>query len=171
MVLVSRRSKCPWVAEDPSKRTVRTERGIKPPSPLLFLFSCPKNTMPLVADVLILLSSFYRENILVLDIFFEALNYETIEQKKAYEVAALLGKEGSGVQFGVCVSRCWSPCVFVGWTDATSGCTAHVHCLENPNKVQPLSWPSGHVLFSFHHQVITRTSQGPQLVCVSRMKG
>lgn len=32
-----------------------------------------------------------RENILVLDIFFEALNYETIEQKKAYEVAGLLG--------------------------------------------------------------------------------
>ncbi|EOA99827.1 Amiloride-sensitive cation channel 2, neuronal, partial [Anas platyrhynchos] len=30
------------------------------------------------------------ENILVLDIFFEALNYETIEQKKAYEVAGLL---------------------------------------------------------------------------------
>lgn len=28
---------------------------------------------------------------LVLDIFFEALNYETIEQKKAYEVAGLLG--------------------------------------------------------------------------------
>lgn len=28
----------------------------------------------------------------MLDIFFEALNYETIEQKKAYEVAALLGK-------------------------------------------------------------------------------
>jgi hypothetical protein len=36
--------------------------------------------------------SVYRENILVLDIFFEALNYETIEQKKAYEVAALLGE-------------------------------------------------------------------------------
>lgn len=36
--------------------------------------------------------SLCRENILVLDIFFEALNYETIEQKKAYEVAALLGK-------------------------------------------------------------------------------
>lgn len=33
-----------------------------------------------------------RENILVLDIFFEALNYETIEQKKAYEVAGLLGE-------------------------------------------------------------------------------
>lgn len=33
----------------------------------------------------------HRENILVLDIFFEALNYETIEQKKAYEVAGLLG--------------------------------------------------------------------------------
>lgn len=38
------------------------------------------------------LFSSLRENILVLDIFFEALNYETIEQKKAYEVAALLGK-------------------------------------------------------------------------------
>lgn len=32
---------------------------------------------------------------LVLDIFFEALNYEMIEQKKAYEVAGLLG-EGQG---------------------------------------------------------------------------
>lgn len=35
----------------------------------------------------------------MLDIFFEALNYETIEQKKAYEVAGLLGEhcaEGSG---------------------------------------------------------------------------
>lgn len=28
---------------------------------------------------------------LVLDIFFEALNYETVEQKKAYEVSELLG--------------------------------------------------------------------------------
>lgn len=35
----------------------------------------------------------HRENILVLDIFFEALNYETIEQKKAYEVAGLLGRD------------------------------------------------------------------------------
>lgn len=34
-----------------------------------------------------------RDNILVLDIFFEALNYETIEQKKAYEVAGLLGAD------------------------------------------------------------------------------
>ncbi|KAM8975271.1 acid-sensing ion channel 1 isoform 1-T1 [Pelodytes ibericus] len=34
------------------------------------------------------------ENILVLDIFFEALNYETIEQKKAYEVGGLLGDIG-----------------------------------------------------------------------------
>jgi len=33
------------------------------------------------------------DNILVLDIFFEALNYETIEQKKAYELAGLLGKD------------------------------------------------------------------------------
>lgn len=28
---------------------------------------------------------------LVLDIFFEALNYETVEQKKAYEMSELLG--------------------------------------------------------------------------------
>lgn len=28
----------------------------------------------------------------MLDVFFEALNYETIEQKKAYEVAGLLGR-------------------------------------------------------------------------------
>lgn len=33
-----------------------------------------------------------RENILVMDIFFEALNYEKIEQKKAYELAGLLGE-------------------------------------------------------------------------------
>jgi len=37
----------------------------------------------------------------VLDIFFEALNYETIEQKKAYEVAGLLGE---------CWWLCWWPC-------------------------------------------------------------
>ncbi|KAM4700360.1 acid-sensing ion channel 1 isoform 1-T1 [Discoglossus pictus] len=37
---------------------------------------------------------YIAENILVLDIFFEALNYETIEQKKAYEVAGLLGDIG-----------------------------------------------------------------------------
>lgn len=99
-----------------------------------------------------LLSFFYRENILVLDIFFEALNYETIEQKKAYEVAALLGKERSGVQFGVSVSLCRSPCVFMGQTDATSGCTPYAHCLENPSKVQTPFWPArfqSPLLFSF----------------------
>ncbi|XP_053569209.1 acid-sensing ion channel 1C-like [Bombina bombina] len=37
---------------------------------------------------------YIRDNILVLDIFFEALNYETIQQKKAYEVAGLLGDIG-----------------------------------------------------------------------------
>ncbi|XP_061089052.1 acid-sensing ion channel 2-like isoform X2 [Conger conger] len=37
---------------------------------------------------------YITDNILVLDIFFEALNYETIEQKKAYEVAGLLGDIG-----------------------------------------------------------------------------
>uniref|UniRef100_A0A8D0GK74 Acid sensing ion channel subunit family member 4 n=1 Tax=Sphenodon punctatus TaxID=8508 RepID=A0A8D0GK74_SPHPU len=35
-----------------------------------------------------------RENFLVLDIFFEALNYEAIEQKKAYELSGLLGDIG-----------------------------------------------------------------------------
>lgn len=40
------------------------------------------------------------DNILVLDIFFEALNYETIEQKKAYELAGLLGKKTTVVCFG-----------------------------------------------------------------------
>ncbi|TTL41551.1 Acid-sensing ion channel 1A [Bagarius yarrelli] len=35
---------------------------------------------------------YIADNILVLDIFFEALNYETIEQRRAYEVAGLLAK-------------------------------------------------------------------------------
>nr|XP_023494537.1 acid-sensing ion channel 3 isoform X3 [Equus caballus] len=35
--------------------------------------------------------AYIAENVLVLDIFFEALNYETVEQKKAYEVSELLG--------------------------------------------------------------------------------
>ncbi|KAG9340601.1 hypothetical protein JZ751_021156 [Albula glossodonta] len=37
---------------------------------------------------------YIADNILVLDIFFEALNYETIEQKKAYDLAGLLGDIG-----------------------------------------------------------------------------
>ncbi|XP_043823951.1 acid-sensing ion channel 3 [Dromiciops gliroides] len=37
---------------------------------------------------------YIEDNFLVLDIFFEALNYETVEQKKAYEVADLLGDIG-----------------------------------------------------------------------------
>ncbi|XP_047670389.1 acid-sensing ion channel 4-A [Tachysurus fulvidraco] len=37
---------------------------------------------------------YIRDNFLILDIFFEALNYETIEQKKAYDVAGLLGDIG-----------------------------------------------------------------------------
>ncbi|XP_077080133.1 acid-sensing ion channel 1A isoform X2 [Siphateles boraxobius] len=37
---------------------------------------------------------YITENVLVLDVFFEALNYETIEQRKAYEVAGLLGDIG-----------------------------------------------------------------------------
>nr|XP_036855236.1 acid-sensing ion channel 3 isoform X3 [Manis javanica] len=38
--------------------------------------------------------AYIAENVLVLDIFFEALNYETVEQKKAYEVSELLGDIG-----------------------------------------------------------------------------
>lgn len=45
-------------------------------------------------------ASLFRDNILVLDVFFEALNYETIEQKKAYEVAGLLGEFSSRSQAG-----------------------------------------------------------------------
>ncbi|KAL2097813.1 hypothetical protein ACEWY4_007020 [Coilia grayii] len=37
---------------------------------------------------------YIADNILVMDIFFEALNYEKIEQKKAYELAGLLGDIG-----------------------------------------------------------------------------
>uniref|UniRef100_UPI00358E17E9 acid-sensing ion channel 1-like n=1 Tax=Myxine glutinosa TaxID=7769 RepID=UPI00358E17E9 len=38
--------------------------------------------------------TYIAENLLVLNIFFETLNYETIEQTKAYEVASLLGDIG-----------------------------------------------------------------------------
>ncbi|KAF5911473.1 hypothetical protein HPG69_004394 [Diceros bicornis minor] len=38
--------------------------------------------------------AYIAENVLVLDIFFEALNYETVDQKKAYEVSELLGDIG-----------------------------------------------------------------------------
>ncbi|XP_076851880.1 LOW QUALITY PROTEIN: acid-sensing ion channel 4-A-like [Brachyhypopomus gauderio] len=37
---------------------------------------------------------YIRDNFLILDIFFEALNYETIEQRKAYDVAGLIGDIG-----------------------------------------------------------------------------
>uniref|UniRef100_H3AZ98 Acid sensing ion channel subunit family member 4 n=1 Tax=Latimeria chalumnae TaxID=7897 RepID=H3AZ98_LATCH len=39
-------------------------------------------------------TEYIKENFLVLDIFFEALNYETIEQKKAYDVEGLLADIG-----------------------------------------------------------------------------
>lgn len=47
----------------------------------------------------------------MLDIFFEALNYETVEQKKAYEVSELLGacvrvRVCACVRVRVCVSVC-----------------------------------------------------------------
>lgn len=59
------------------------------------ILSLPPKSQPDVTYIL------RRENILVLDIFFEALNYETIEQKKAYEVAGLLGE---------CWRLCRGPC-------------------------------------------------------------
>ncbi|KAI4880646.1 hypothetical protein NFI96_001018 [Prochilodus magdalenae] len=37
---------------------------------------------------------YIRDNFLILDIYFEALNFETIEQKKAYDIAGLLGDIG-----------------------------------------------------------------------------
>ncbi|EPY76811.1 amiloride-sensitive cation channel 3 [Camelus ferus] len=55
--------------------------------------------------------AYIAENVLVLDIFFEALNYETVEQKKAYEVSALLG-----VYVCVCVCTLQSREV---WTEST----------------------------------------------------
>ncbi|XP_060012358.1 acid-sensing ion channel 3 isoform X4 [Lagenorhynchus albirostris] len=38
--------------------------------------------------------AYIAENVLMLDVFFEALNYETVEQKKAYEMSELLGDIG-----------------------------------------------------------------------------
>lgn len=51
----------------------------------------------------------HRDNILVLDIFFEALNYETIEQKKAYEVAGLLGTKCRHDQNGTLIHLSYTP--------------------------------------------------------------
>lgn len=67
----------------------------------------------------------------MLDIFFEALNYETIEQKKAYEVAALLGKGGTGTSLG-------SLLVWKGQRRLGG-----VHSLESPSKA-PSLLPSPH---------------------------
>ena len=53
----------------------------------------------LVAFVFYHVSFVYRDNFLVLDIFFEALNYEKIEQKKAYDVAGLLGGAPAGLLY------------------------------------------------------------------------
>ncbi|XP_074235014.1 acid-sensing ion channel 3 isoform X1 [Saimiri boliviensis] len=38
--------------------------------------------------------AYIAENVLALEVFFEALNYETVEQKKAYEMSELLGDIG-----------------------------------------------------------------------------
>lgn len=44
----------------------------------------------------------------MLDIFFEALNYEAIEQKKAYDLAGLLG-DSPNLLKGPCGGELWVP--------------------------------------------------------------
>lgn len=61
---------------------------IKKKLDFFFCFFLPPSSLL----ISVLLCSVFRDNFLVLDIFFEALNYETIEQKKAYDVAGLLGE-------------------------------------------------------------------------------
>lgn len=45
----------------------------------------------------------------MLDIFFEVLNYETIEQKKAYEIAGLLGELVNGTSPLLCLGHGMAP--------------------------------------------------------------
>lgn len=66
-----------------------------------------------------------RENILVLDIFFEALNYEKIEQKKAYEIAGLLGKILAVCRF-IVTEKLWFNSVSA--LSALPRCTFHMAC-------------------------------------------
>lgn len=66
-----------------------------------------------------------RENILVLDIFFEALNYEKIEQKKAYEIAGLLGKILKVFRFTVTEKCNWPQCQHSRWCPHR---TLHIVC-------------------------------------------
>ncbi|KFP85141.1 Acid-sensing ion channel 4, partial [Acanthisitta chloris] len=54
--------------------------------------------------------TYIRENFLVLDIFFEALNYEAIEQKKAYDLAGLLG-DSLHFLMGPTGTELWVPAV------------------------------------------------------------
>uniref|UniRef100_A0A8C0PMS7 Brain sodium channel 2 n=1 Tax=Canis lupus familiaris TaxID=9615 RepID=A0A8C0PMS7_CANLF len=73
------------------------------------------------------------ENILVLDIFFEVLNYETIEQKKAYEIAGLLGELFMAVPF---------PCHGHGVTSyRPAGCLPRSHKFLCPLPFPPLPGP------------------------------
>uniref|UniRef100_A0A673B021 Uncharacterized protein n=1 Tax=Sphaeramia orbicularis TaxID=375764 RepID=A0A673B021_9TELE len=58
---------------------------------------------------------YIRDNFLVLDIFFEALNYETIEQKKAYDVAGLLGDIGG--QMGLFIGATHKQSKHISWLE------------------------------------------------------
>lgn len=62
----------------------------------------------------------------MLDIFFEVLNYETIEQKKAYEIAGLLGE--------LLVATCPLP-MTRAWRDTLppeAGCSPLSHTASSP---------------------------------------
>uniref|UniRef100_A0A672M2J4 Acid-sensing ion channel 4-like n=2 Tax=Sinocyclocheilus grahami TaxID=75366 RepID=A0A672M2J4_SINGR len=60
----------------------------------IFFFAKPASLTNSGIKTFLLNFSLCRDNFLILDIFFEALNYETIEQKKAYDIAGLLGDIG-----------------------------------------------------------------------------
>ncbi len=87
---------------------------------------------------------------MVLDIFFEALNYEKIEQKKAYEVAGLLGKcaENSHMYTNmenivVFCFNIWFVIIFVyslRWYWWSDGSVYWSQCLDNIGDIWLFIW-------------------------------
>lgn len=55
----------------------------------------------------------------MLDVYFEALNSETIEQKKVYDIAGLLGT--------VCHIITWARCSYFAIKGKDTSSTVHVH--------------------------------------------
>lgn len=66
------------------------------------------------------------ENILVLDIFFEALNYEKIEQKKAYEIAGLLGKITTMTLQKISTNKATTFLLLLKWQSDLTHCCQYV---------------------------------------------